>query len=352
MNLVEFAQASLVALTSRLLAGGDPSEIAWYEETSGFAVTRAAPDRVLLRFYRADGQTALYTDWVRTAREMGARRLRLTTLGDFGRHLQKPAGGPPIADRQLAGFANMHETVLALELPDRALGVRLGMWYPPPTDLTRADVLRFMDESPEKAFFREALLWQDEHNLHFTAGKDWDEFIASIGPDREARFVKTFTLCVSNIAVSKPTFANWWKLYDMHRSKLSAELHAEEFDSVPKIDAPPADLAAARAALERALADVRAYARGKNLKPWDDTFDAALAVLRDGAKPPLGRLDAVFDRLFAREPARLLSAVSLADVFGAMGSWNDLGLDADPDYVRVSESLFAALRPALLAACA
>jgi hypothetical protein len=352
MNLVEFAQASLVALTNRLLSGGDPSEIAWFEELSGFAVTRPKSDRVLLRFYCADGKAPLYPDWVKDAKARGATRLRLLTLGDFGQRMQKPEGGPPIADRQLAAFANTHETVLGLEFPGRVVGVRLGMSYPPPTDLTHEDVLRFIDDSPEKAHFREAMLWQDEHNLHFTDGKDWDAFIAAVGPGEETDFVEAFSTCVSNVAVSQPTGEKWWKLREEHRTKLAPELRALEFAAVTKLTATPVDRAAARGALEKALDDALAYARLKKLEPWDAAFAAALTALKEGPKPPLGGLDAVFDRLYPVESARLLTAVSRADVFGGMGSWNDLGLDDDAEYVRVSEALFSALRPALLAACA
>ncbi len=352
MNLVEFAQASLVALTNRFLAGGDPAEIAWFEEQSGLAVTRPIPDRVLLRFYCADGKAPLYPDWVTDARARGARRLRLLTLGDFGQRMQKPEGGPPIADRQLAAFANTHETVLGLEFPDRLVGVRLGMSYPPPTDLTHADVLRFIDESPEKAHFREAMLWQDEHNLHLTDGKDWDALVAAVGPRDETDFVEAFSMCVSNVAVSRPTSQRWWTLREERRTTLSPELRALEFAAVPKVDAAVADRAAAAADLERALNGALKYARDKALEPWDAAFAGALVALHEGPKPPLGGLDAVFDRLYRKESARLLTAVSRADVFGGMGSWNDLGLDDDPEYVRVSEALFAALRPAVLAACA
>jgi hypothetical protein len=349
MNLIDYAQAGLIGLTNRLLKGGDAGEISWFEERAGFAVTRARQGAVGLRFYGADGRGWFYRDWVEGVRKRGARRLRLLELSDFGTRLPKPNAGFEIEDRQLAGFANAHETALGLELPDRTVGLRAEMAYPPSTDLTHRDVLAFIAASPEKDHFRKSMLWQDEHNLHFTDGKDWDVLLAAVTPERDEKFVDAFSTCVSNVAVSKETSARWLKLTRDHETKLSPELRVIEFASVPGSPGAAPGLAAAASSLASALTDCAAYAVREKLDPWDGIFANALAVLNDGSE---SALDEVFARFYPDDRARLLTAVSIADVFGGMGSWNDLGLDGDPEYARVSENLFRALQAALPAACA
>lgn len=350
MKLVDFAQTALIALTNRLLHGEGAEDLAWFEATAGFSLSRERSDRVTLRFYAPEEDAILYPEWLKSRRAQGARRLRLLQLADFHRELERPEGGAEINDRQLAGFANTHETVLGLELPDRVVGLRLGMWHPPPTDLTRENVLRFMEESPEHDYFRAALLWQDEHNLHFTDGKNWDAFLAAVTPEGEEDFVSAFSTSVSNVAVSEATAARWRELRRAHETRRPGELRAVEFASVASLPFTVPDFGVARAALDRALSDCAAFAAARALASWGKVFADALAALRD-APPSPSELDAVFARLYSPDAARLLSAASRADVFGAMGSWNDLGLDSDPDYIRVSEELFVALAAALPAAC-
>jgi hypothetical protein len=352
MKLVDFFQVSLVALTNRLLAGGDPAEIGWFEaHAGGIAVASAPSGRPVLRFYAPGKEPRLYPQWLADLRARQARRLSLLSLSDFSRKPGRPADGPPISERQLAGFNNSHETVLGLELPDEVLGIRLGIAYPPPTDLTHKDVLAFIAQSPEREHFRKAMLWEDENNLHFTDGRDWEAFLARVTPEREEGFVSAFGRSISNVAVSAATAKRWRKLEDARATKIPPELKAVEFASAAA-PAAAGDPAAARDALDRALADCAAYARGKSLQPWAGIFAGALAALREGPKPPLETTDEVFARFYPSDRAHLLCAAARADVFGAMGSWNDLGLESDPEYERVSNALFRAIDPALRAACA
>jgi hypothetical protein len=244
----------------------------------------------------------------------------------------------------------MHETALALELPDCVEGIRVGLKSPPRTDLTHHDVVRFIDESPERDHFREAMLWQDEFNLHYADGKDWDALLAAVTPEREGFFVEMFSISVSNVAVSKATAERWYALTKAHTNKLAPAVRAYTLGTAPRTSAPTSTQAASTA-LREALSACEAYARRKQLEPWALIFAEAVATL-DGAAPP-ERLDEVFAGLFSAKEARLLSAISrCGGVFGAMGSWNDLGLEQDADYAATSERLFASLNDGLLAACA
>jgi len=348
MNLVETVQTLLVPLTNRFLRDGDHSKTAWVEEQASLAVSSARSDRPTLWFVYPDRESLLYPTWLAEVRARGGRRLRLARLGDFGEVLRIPPGMSSL--RQAAGFSNMHETVLALELPDRVEGIRMGLKSPPRTDLTHHDVVRFIDESPERDHFREAMLWQDEFNLHYADGKDWDALLAAVTPEREGFFVEMFSISVSNVAVSNATAERWYALTKAHTNKLAPTVRAWTLGTAPRTSVP-ASTQVASTALRDALSACEAYARGKQLAPWAAVFAEAVATL-DGAASP-ERLDEVFAGLFPAKEARLLSAIArCGGVFGAMGSWNDLGLEQDADYTATSERLFASLNDGQLAACA
>ena len=97
-----------------------------------------------------------------------------------------------------------------------------------------------------------------------------------------------------------------------------------------------------------ALGQARAFASGNDL-PYMQTFDAALAILNKRCASS----SLVFRSGVLKSDALALgSACDAAWVFGAMGSWNDLGFSAEvqPDFERVSERLYLAITSGLVAA--
>jgi hypothetical protein len=347
MNLVETVQTLLVPLTNRFLRDGDLSKVTSVEDQTSLALSSARSDRPTIWFVYPDREALLYPTWLAELRARGGRRLRLARIADFGETLRIPPGMTGL--RQAAGFVNMHETVLALELSDHVEGIRMGLKSPPRTDLTHRDVARFIDESPEREHFREAMLWQDERNLHYADGKNWDALLAAVTPEREGFFVEMFSISVSNVAVSKATAERWYALSKAHTNKLAPTVRAWTLGTAQRTPMP-ASTQEASTALRGALSACETYARRMQLASWGPTFAEAIATL-DGGAPPQ-RLDEIFADLFPTEAARLLSAISrCGGVFGAMGSWNDLGLEHDADYGTTSERLFVALNDGLLSAC-
>jgi hypothetical protein len=112
-----------------------------------------------------------------------------------------------------------------------------------------------------------------------------------------------------------------------------------------------AHLAAARAQLAAAVADVHVFASAHDLKGFADAFGRARETLTTGVLhgyhrdlAPAGFLDAA--------AVMTLDACQSAWVFGGMGSWNDMAFaGADQaTYARISEALFLALVAAIQAA--
>jgi len=127
---------------------------------------------------------------------------------------------------------------------------------------------------------------------------------------------------------------------------LSAYVLIGEAESPERIDA---DVASAAVDVRDALLSIEAVARALPGAPFADAFAGALKALKgEDLTYPLEFLR--FAQL-TPEATRLLTAAGRGWVFGAMGSWNDIAVDAatKPRYESASKALFDALQRAVLA---
>ncbi len=116
-------------------------------------------------------------------------------------------------------------------------------------------------------------------------------------------------------------------------------------------DGADKDVAAATQEVRAALTDIEALAREIPDQPFTESFTGALRVL-DGGAPDYPSLEFLDLTDLDQAARRLLTASAQAWVFGAMGSWNDLGVEErlQQRYNDTSEALFLALQRAVIAA--
>lgn len=110
------------------------------------------------------------------------------------------------------------------------------------------------------------------------------------------------------------------------------------------------DVLGADAEVRAALIAVEALARGIPGAPFAHEFANALDAL-DGAAPTDPSLDFLNLTDLGADARRVLAAAAQGWVFGAMGSWNDVGVgeDLSARYEETSEALFLALQRAATA---
>lgn len=110
------------------------------------------------------------------------------------------------------------------------------------------------------------------------------------------------------------------------------------------------DVAAATAEVRAALTDIEALALEIPHQSFTESFTGALRVL-DGGEPNYPSLEFLNLADLDQTAKRLLTASAEAWVFGAMGSWNDLGVEGrlQQRYNDTSEALFLALQRAVIA---
>ena len=126
---------------------------------------------------------------------------------------------------------------------------------------------------------------------------------------------------------------------------LSAYILIGEAASGEKVDT---GVAAASLDLRDALLSIEGVARAIPGAPFADVFVAARETL-EGKDLPYP-LEFLRYAQMKPEAERLLKAAGRAWVFGAMGSWNDVGVDAamKPRYESASKALFSAVQRAVL----
>jgi hypothetical protein len=110
-------------------------------------------------------------------------------------------------------------------------------------------------------------------------------------------------------------------------------------------------LSACRSSLASALEAVRAFAERQGLKYWSKHFRRCLLRLSLEPQPLEDLLELLLINGLPVPAVQLVNAAMAADVFGGMGSWNDLAFDG-PDakqYEHLSNQLLQAMKAAFRA---
>lgn len=346
----ELLAAALAVWGTRALKGGGAVPWALLEEAFETDLTGRTRQSSKTRVVAAgDGTTP--EGWLAGLPKQGMKRLALAAPPDDAERGGARAG---FGDkRMLHAFAGTGGVLLVAVGPRTSTALRTRVGRTPPTLLTKTEVFAFIDRQPDPAGIREALLWQDEHNLHVTDGQDWQRFVAALKPEHDERLVQTMDMTLSHVRFQRGEVDAWWALKQSQRNPDEAWQYA--FVEVGPTDrpVPPADVAQESRLLADALAQIAAFARRapaeSGVPPWADGFEHARALL--DAAPLPERMSALYGASGMSPTAlRLLTAAASADVFGGMGSWNDLGFGDEEEYGRVSAALFERLEPGLLAA--
>jgi hypothetical protein len=113
------------------------------------------------------------------------------------------------------------------------------------------------------------------------------------------------------------------------------------------------DLPSIKRDVRVALTDIHSFSTRKNCEGYTECFADALHVLDDPDAPVKGIYpDIAPAEILNADAGSLLKAAMRAWVFGAMGSWNDMGFEGEAreEYEILSDQLFNVLTEAIAAA--
>ncbi|HEY1953995.1 MAG TPA: hypothetical protein VGH28_00235 [Polyangiaceae bacterium] len=271
-----------------------------------------------------------------------------------GARLVAPApvkvGAIEVAPRMLHGFVGSSALLFVTRRPGGGYGIHHVVdSFSPRTSLTNADVIAFVEASPESDALKERWLWWDEHNLHWAAERAWPAFVRAAIDRGGAELLQHASTVQSHVDLSDRVRRAWRDLEKARANPDFGPIFAIR-DVATSARVPLyTDRAAARAALDTSLEAIASFAEREHLGAWGDYFRAARDALDADAPSDMVR-ETFGDAGLDGEALRLLDAAWKADAFGGMGSWNDLSPDDRGGYDAVSQALFAALRPAVEAA--
>jgi len=209
--------------------------------------------------------------------------------------------------------------------------------------LEDADVVTFVENDPASAALK-ALWLEWNQREQWLAEAAWDGFACSARASREQRMIEVASRVFAQVVVSDETRRAWHGLVQARRP---APVLAYDFRFLATCEPLTlvTDRDRARAGLARALDAALALAQKSGLTGWAGTFAEARRALD---APVAGYCAQLFDGALAPEAVCLFDAAWKGDVFGGMGSWNDV--EPTDGYAEVSSALSAALKDAFEAA--
>ncbi len=333
---------------NNMLVKGGAADTAHLEDALGVDFSGSnRPGLAPLHFRDApDAEPRVFADWVEALRKRDVEGFLVADEKSAG--LARPAPkveGHEIEERMLHAFVGSPGLLLGAVSPDRVdlLVPRVG--WTRRTLITVEDFDAFIEKEASRAELRARMLWEDLHNLKLSGGESWDGFLAAIREGDLDQVVNAMSRAVSNTAFRAGEDERWYRLLE---EKRNPDHHAV-FQVVGVREVPrwriSTDVAEQAQRLRAALERIRDYAARAGHGNWEGVFAKALSLLEDD--PSAGGFATLFQGCgLAPGALRLLSASVAADVFGGMGSWNDLGDDTD-DYRTASEALFRELAPSL-----
>jgi hypothetical protein len=223
------------------------------------------------------------------------------------------------------------------------------MITPPPVDLKVDDLLEFLMNSPKAAYIREELA-KRHSNLPRTPNENaWQALLRHLPEQLPAPVISSLMAVLALPDVPETDRKTFEELYKSRAVQIPPrfEFHVTgRADGVP----PKIDLSEASKRLQEQLNKTAAFAQSKKLDQWSTHFRACAQIITNGPQqtdPMLG----IFDECGWPKPAvNLLAGVVRSWVFGGKGSWNDVSLNADEEYNKLSTSLLEEVQGGIVAA--
>jgi len=211
---------------------------------------------------------------------------------------------------------------------------------------TAKEFIRFVEVRQNRESIVKQLLWQNEYNLHFSDKQDWDSFVQSFTDDKIEELMLLWDLCFSGEDAGKiyAEFDVFFKDYQNPNTKVTYV-----YQSLGEVEVSESFLSALlnvklrRIEFQKALGAIRDFAMSRKAEKWALHFQKLYSKL-DGVGEDSDDLLDLFKQCGMEGEAQILFNASIrSDVFGGMGSWNDVHFSDDPEYTQVSQDFYREL---------
>ncbi len=202
-------------------------------------------------------------------------------------------------------------------------------------------------------WFKEALELSNTTYKTKFAGMELRDFLNEVQGDvsnGKMRFQEICNLLLFGAEHRLDLFSqeDYHKCQDLVYPALKPAYNIQHIASVPEIDLQD-DVQREQTNLKDCLIQVMNFASVNDLSNWANVFKDNISLLSE--EPPENWYITLFKETNYSKPAmQLLTAAIESDVFGGMGTWNDVGASNMEEYHRVTENLFQAVHRAFRAA--
>ncbi len=275
----------------------------------------------------------------------GLKQLRL-----IKGQLQAPQGMPEgTTPAILAGMQGASPMLLLAVFADHCDIFAPRMITPPQVDLKVDDLLEFLMNSSKAAFIREELA-KRHSNLPRTPNENpWQALLRHLPEQLPMPVVNSLTAVLALPEVSDEDRKSFEELYKSRAVTIPPRFEfaiAGRADGVP----PKLEVSEASKRLQDQLNKAAQFAQSKKLDQWSTHFRACAQIITNGPPQPEPMLT-VFDECgWPKTSVNLLAGVVRSWVFGGKGSWNDVSLNADEEYNKLSTALLDEVQGGIVAA--
>ncbi|OJT19431.1 hypothetical protein BO221_34135 [Archangium sp. Cb G35] len=347
MRPIDICTAVLVTTGNRALR--EPAKARWdaVEELLGLRLRPHSPFDSRVTFVDVGGEHVSFEEWLENRPAPSAR----LWLAPF------PKG--PSSDSSLQGLPeDIHEAIDSggLGFLVYSDGQRLERFVPreiqPPTyEISGPQLHAFILGRHDPSALFEVLATELA-----VAPEALEGHIASLSPDDLQDVIPRFMSSGSDVEYAAsgdagPDSADveTWNSF-FSPSPASSSLSFEFLYAGPGFESDlERDLDSARAELAASIEAVQAFAHAHSLRSWEKHFRRALLRLSLEPQPLEDLVELLLLNGLPTPAIQLALCAAASDVFGGMGSWNDMSFEGQDHerYVALSDRLFASTRTAL-----
>lgn len=338
--------ASAAHGNNMLVRGGacDPARL---REGTGADFAGGDAEAAILRFSDGpDDEPSDFVDWVERRRQAGAEGFLAADEKTAGLAPPSPKlAGETVPDRVIHAFAGSPGLLLGVIFEDRVDLHVPRIRFPRRYVVPARELLAEVESDPDRTALVERLVWENEHNLKLTRDPAWPALAAAVDETNAGEVLDALMRGLGNAKVPERARRRWSELLERFRNPERRPLIEVRGIREVRRWTVEVDVASRSATLGKALSAIRAFAADQGYSNWVRVFAEAERFL-DADPPDRGIVRALGGTGLKPAALRLLASAVVADVFGGMGSWNDLPADP-PHYREVSDGLFRQISSSL-----
>jgi hypothetical protein len=255
-----------------------------------------------------------------------------------------------IDERILHAFEGENVFIVGLVDSGNIRLFKINMYVPSKSLITAVDFIKFIENNKQKEKLIEVILWNSTYNLDLCDVNSWEEFKKVLNDKNLYKLLEIWDLCISNESIDVSLYSEWDKFCAKHSNSETRIVYKMCY--IGNIGHLPEkrNFETERNNHIQILRKLEDFSLKMNAKMWAKHFACVRNIIENNTFE-LNGFAQIFKKCGLSDKAISLIEASLrSDVFGGMGSWNDVPFINASDYVSLSNKLFLQIFYSIIAA--